>query len=58
MHQAARWNSEARLPEGKLVALCADWRDELFPCTRHPSRPHPPARTRAFHDCAVALPAR
>ena len=31
MHQAARRNCEARLPEGKLVALCADWRDEPFP---------------------------
>lgn len=48
--------SEALLAEGKLVELFADWPDEHFPLyALHPSRHHPPAKTRAFLDFVMAL---
>jgi len=48
--------SEALLEEGKLVELFADWPDEHFPLyALHPSRHHPPAKTRAFLDFVMAL---
>jgi len=47
---------EHLLAEGKLVDLFADWPDERFPLYAfHPSRHHPPAKTRAFLDFAIAL---
>ena len=51
--------SEALLQEDRLVELFADWPDEYFPlCALHPSRHHPPAKTRALLDFVVALLAR
>ncbi|MFS2036058.1 LysR family transcriptional regulator [Polaromonas sp. CT11-55] len=48
--------SEALLAGGKLVELFPDWPDEHFPLyALHPSRHHPPAKTRAFLDFVVSL---
>jgi DNA-binding transcriptional LysR family regulator len=48
--------SEALLASGKLVELFPDWPDEHFPLyALHPSRHHPPAKTRAFLDFVVSL---
>ncbi|WP_244816691.1 LysR family transcriptional regulator [Caballeronia sp. Lep1P3] len=44
------------IDEGTLIDLFPDWPDERFPLYAfHPSRHHPPAKTRAFLDFAVAL---
>jgi DNA-binding transcriptional LysR family regulator len=48
--------SEALLASGKLVELFPDWPDEHFPLyALHPSRHHPPAKTRAFLDFVISL---
>jgi DNA-binding transcriptional LysR family regulator len=47
---------EHLIEEGKLIDLFPDWPDERFPLYAfHPSRHHPPAKTRAFLDLVVAL---
>ncbi|SAK89767.1 LysR family transcriptional regulator [Caballeronia ptereochthonis] len=47
---------EHLLAEGKLIDLFPDWPDERFPLYAfHPSRHHPPAKTRAFLDLVIAL---
>jgi DNA-binding transcriptional LysR family regulator len=39
-----------------LIDLFPDWPDERFPLYAfHPSRHHPPAKTRAFLDLVIAL---
>jgi DNA-binding transcriptional LysR family regulator len=44
------------LDDGSLIDLFPDWPDERFPLYAfHPSRHHPPAKTRAFLDFVVAL---
>jgi len=44
------------LAQGRLVDLFPDWPDERFPLfALHPSRHHPPAKTRAFLDFVIAL---
>lgn len=44
------------IADGQLVDLFSDWPDERFPLyALHPSRHHPPAKTRAFLDFVVAL---
>jgi DNA-binding transcriptional LysR family regulator len=44
------------LKSGQLVDLFPDWPDEKFPLyAYHPSRRHPPAKTRAFLDFIVSL---
>lgn len=51
--------SEALLSEGRLVELFPDWPDEQFPLyVFHPSRHHPPLKTRMFLDFIVSLTAR
>lgn len=47
---------EHLIAEGKLIDLFPDWPDERFPLYAfHPSRHHPPAKTRAFLDFVIAL---
>jgi DNA-binding transcriptional LysR family regulator len=47
---------EHLLAEGRLVNLFPDWAEERFPLYAfHPSRHHPPAKTRAFLDLVVAV---
>ncbi len=47
---------ESLLTSKRLVNLFPDWTDELFPLyALHPSRHHPPAKTRAFLDFVVSL---
>jgi DNA-binding transcriptional LysR family regulator len=47
---------EHLLAAGKLIDLFPDWPDERFPLyAYHPSRHHPPAKTRAFLDLVVSL---
>ena len=47
---------EHLLADGKLIDLFPDWPDERFPLyAYHPSRHHPPAKTRAFLDLVIAL---
>ncbi|WP_175940796.1 LysR family transcriptional regulator [Caballeronia sp. BCC1704] len=44
------------MAEGALIDLFPDWPDERFPLYAfHPSRHHPPAKTRAFLDMVIAL---
>ncbi|MDR5857106.1 LysR family transcriptional regulator [Caballeronia sp. LZ062] len=44
------------MAEGQLIDLFPDWPDERFPLYAfHPSRHHPPAKTRAFLDLVIAL---
>ncbi len=44
---------------GRLATLFPDWQDERFPLyALHPSRHHPPAKTRAFLDFVVGLAER
>jgi len=44
------------LAQGRLIDLFPDWPDERFPLfALHPSRHHPPAKTRAFLDFVVSL---
>jgi DNA-binding transcriptional LysR family regulator len=48
--------AESLLAEGRLVDLFPDWPDERFPLyALHPSRHHPPAKTRAFLDFVISL---
>jgi DNA-binding transcriptional LysR family regulator len=48
--------AESLLAEGRLVNLFPDWTDERFPLyALHPSRHHPPAKTRAFLDFVISL---
>ncbi|SAL75232.1 LysR family transcriptional regulator [Caballeronia peredens] len=54
--QILELGSEKLLADGKLVDLFPDWPDERFPLYAfHPSRHHPPAKTRAFLDLVIAL---
>jgi DNA-binding transcriptional LysR family regulator len=47
---------EHLIEEGRLIDLFPDWPDERFPLYAfHPSRHHPPAKTRAFLDLVIAL---
>lgn len=47
---------EHLIETGKLIDLFPDWPDERFPLyAYHPSRHHPPAKTRAFLDLVVGL---
>jgi DNA-binding transcriptional LysR family regulator len=47
---------EHLIEEGQLIDLFPDWPDERFPLYAfHPSRHHPPAKTRAFLDLVIAL---
>ncbi|MDR5824303.1 MULTISPECIES: LysR family transcriptional regulator [unclassified Caballeronia] len=47
---------EHLMENGKLIDLFPDWPDERFPLyAYHPSRHHPPAKTRAFLDLVVGL---
>lgn len=47
---------EHLIEEGRLIDLFPDWADERFPLYAfHPSRHHPPAKTRAFLDLVIAL---
>jgi DNA-binding transcriptional LysR family regulator len=47
---------EHLIEDGTLVDLFPDWPDERFPLYAfHPSRHHPPAKTRAFLDLVIAL---
>lgn len=47
---------DVMLQSGQLVDLFPDWPDEKFPLyAYHPSRRHPPAKTRAFLDFIVSL---
>ncbi|MDR5784313.1 LysR family transcriptional regulator [Caballeronia sp. LZ065] len=47
---------EHLIESGKLIDLFPDWPDERFPLyAYHPSRQHPPAKTRAFLDLVVGL---
>jgi len=51
--------AESMLADGRLVDIFPDWPDERFPLyALHPSRHHPPAKTRAFLDFIVSLTAR
>jgi DNA-binding transcriptional LysR family regulator len=48
--------AENLLAQGKLVDLFPDWPDERFPLyALHPSRHHPPAKTRAFMDFVMSI---
>jgi DNA-binding transcriptional LysR family regulator len=48
--------AESLLAEGRLVDLFPEWPDERFPLyALHPSRHHPPAKTRAFLDFVISL---
>jgi DNA-binding transcriptional LysR family regulator len=47
---------ESLLASKRLVNLFPDWTEERFPLyALHPSRHHPPAKTRAFLDFVVSL---
>jgi DNA-binding transcriptional LysR family regulator len=57
--QIMELGAESLLADGRLVDLFPDWPDERFPLfVLHPSRHHPPAKTRAFLDFVVSLTAR
>lgn len=54
--QVMELGAESLLAEGRLVDLFPDWPDERFPLyALHPSRHHPPAKTRAFLDFVITL---
>lgn len=54
--QVMAFGTESWRESGELVALFPDWPDERFPLyAYHPSRHHPPAKTRAFLDFVTAL---
>jgi DNA-binding transcriptional LysR family regulator len=47
------------LAAGRLVSLFPEWPDERYPLySLHPSRHHPPAKTRAFLDFVASLAPR
>lgn len=47
---------EPYMADGRLVALFADWPDDLFPVyAYYPSRHHVPARVRAFLDFVIGI---
>jgi DNA-binding transcriptional LysR family regulator len=47
---------ERLLAEGRLIELFPDWPDERFPLyALHPSRAHPPAKTRAFLEFVASI---
>lgn len=57
--QILELGSEHLIAEGRLVNLFPDWPDERFPLyAYHPSRHHPPAKTRAFLDLVISLTER
>jgi DNA-binding transcriptional LysR family regulator len=57
--QVMELGAASLLAQGALVELFPDWADERFPLyALHPSRHHPPARTRAFLDFVVSLSER
>jgi DNA-binding transcriptional LysR family regulator len=48
--------AETLVAQGRLVDLFPDWPDERFPLyALHPSRHHPPAKTRAFLDFVARI---
>jgi DNA-binding transcriptional LysR family regulator len=56
--QVMELGAEKLLARGQLIDIFPDWPDERFPLfALHPSRHHPPAKTRAFLDFVVALTA-
>jgi DNA-binding transcriptional LysR family regulator len=56
--QVMELGAEKLLARGQLTDIFPDWPDERFPLyALHPSRHHPPAKTRAFLDFVVALTA-
>lgn len=56
--QVMDFGTDALLASGQLVDLFPDWPDERFPLyAYHPSRHHPPAKTRAFLDFVISLTA-
>jgi DNA-binding transcriptional LysR family regulator len=57
--QILELGSEHLLTERRLVNLFPDWPDERYPLYAwHPSRHHPPLKTRAFVDFVVGLTAQ
>ncbi|VVD68863.1 LysR family transcriptional regulator [Pandoraea pneumonica] len=56
--QVMAFGTDVLLADGQLVDLFPDWPDERFPLyAYHPSRHHPPAKTRAFLDLVASLTA-
>ncbi|MGC7402819.1 LysR family transcriptional regulator [Pandoraea pneumonica] len=56
--QVMAFGTDVLLESGQLVDLFPDWPDERFPLyVYHPSRHHPPAKTRAFLDLVASLTA-
>jgi DNA-binding transcriptional LysR family regulator len=56
--QIKELGAESMLADGRLVDLFPDWPDERFSLyALHPSRHHPPAKTRAFLDFVAAITA-
>jgi len=56
--QVMAFGTDVLLADGQLVDLFPDWPDERFPLSAsHPSRHHPPAKTRAFLDLVASLTA-
>lgn len=57
--QVMGFGTESWRESGQLVDLFPDWPDERFPLhVYHPSRHHPPAKTRAFLDFVTSLTAQ
>ncbi|SNU84865.1 LysR family transcriptional regulator [Pandoraea sputorum] len=57
--QVMGFGTEIWRESGQLVDLFPDWPDERFPLyVYHPSRHHPPAKTRAFLDFVTSLTAQ
>ncbi|ALS61542.1 LysR family transcriptional regulator [Pandoraea norimbergensis] len=57
--QVMGFGTDVWLESGELVDLFPDWPDERFPLNAyHPSRHHPPAKTRAFLDLVTSLTAQ
>ena len=56
--QIKELGAESMLADGRLVDLFPDWPDERFSLyALHPSRHHPPAKTRAFLDFVASITA-
>jgi DNA-binding transcriptional LysR family regulator len=56
--QIKELGAESMLADGRLVDLFPDWAEERFSLyALHPSRHHPPAKTRAFLDFVASITA-